>query len=397
MNVPYNNHSYQDNTNTTPQTSPQCRSPSPPPSPHCRNRRGQFLRPSASITSTSVSSLDPFTFTHIFSSSSITLSDHLDPAAAGGGIGSASSSFQGESVLGGDGGGEGEFGFGRSEFRGSDLVGTVKWYERHVFLCYKGPRNWPPRIEAAEFDRLPRLLAAAVAARKGGMRKEVSTGLSFASQTRLTICEGRDGTETSNGDVLIFPDMIRYRRLTHFDVDTFVEEHPGTPEKLKGSHIFVCCHGSRDRRSVYVDLPSSLHSKKRLHLAVFKESSPLVLALTLVDISMPEMYGYVAPEDVPLLLEQHIIKGEIVEHLWRGQLGLSEDDQRKAQEVRLGRRGEIDMDSIIRQPSLRNAIYSPAPDGSHPASEDNGSDTLSPKLSEEGGFARSRMEAMPTH
>lgn len=30
-------------------------------------------------------------------------------------------------------------------------------------------------------------------------------------KTRLTICEGHDGTETSNGDVLIFPDMIRYR------------------------------------------------------------------------------------------------------------------------------------------------------------------------------------------
>lgn len=30
-------------------------------------------------------------------------------------------------------------------------------------------------------------------------------------QTRLTLCEGEDGTESSNGDVLIFPDMIRYR------------------------------------------------------------------------------------------------------------------------------------------------------------------------------------------
>lgn len=46
------------------------------------------------------------------------------------------------------------------------------------------------------------------------------------------------------------------RRLTHFDVETFVEEVlikdgewlPGNPEKLKGSYIFVCCHGSRDRR-----------------------------------------------------------------------------------------------------------------------------------------------------
>ena len=44
--------------------------------------------------------------------------------------------------------------------------------------------------------------------------------------------------------------------MTHFDVDTFVEEVlvkdgewlPGTPEKLEGSFVFVCSHGSRDRR-----------------------------------------------------------------------------------------------------------------------------------------------------
>lgn len=34
---------------------------------------------------------------------------------------------------------------------------------------------------------------------------------SFWFKTRLTICEGHDGTDTSNGDVLIFPDMVRYR------------------------------------------------------------------------------------------------------------------------------------------------------------------------------------------
>jgi len=44
--------------------------------------------------------------------------------------------------------------------------------------------------------------------------------------------------------------------LTHFDVDTFVEEVlvkgvewlPGNPESLSSSYVFVCCHGSRDRR-----------------------------------------------------------------------------------------------------------------------------------------------------
>ncbi|KAF6156004.1 hypothetical protein GIB67_035361 [Kingdonia uniflora] len=74
--------------------------------------------------------------------------------------------------------------------------------------------------------------------------------------TRLTICEGHDGTETSNEDVLIFPDMIRYMWLTHFDVNTFVEEVfikgsgwlLGTPEALRGSYICVCSHGKRDHR-----------------------------------------------------------------------------------------------------------------------------------------------------
>ncbi|KAH0678967.1 hypothetical protein KY284_020052 [Solanum tuberosum] len=49
-------------------------------------------------------------------------------------------------------------------------------------------------------------------------------------------------------------DWVLSRILTHFDVDTFVEEVlvkdgewlPGNPEALTGWYIFVCCHGSRD-------------------------------------------------------------------------------------------------------------------------------------------------------
>lgn len=32
---------------------------------------------------------------------------------------------------------------------------------------------------------------------------------------------------------------------------------------------------------------------------------------------MIDRYGYVTPDDVPALLDQHIGKGEIIEHLWR--------------------------------------------------------------------------------
>ncbi|MED6218593.1 hypothetical protein PIB30_028028 [Stylosanthes scabra] len=297
----------------------------------------------------------PLTFTIPSSSSNsspITVSDQLDSYLAD--PRSASGSFQNEGLLGAGGGGGGdpaadaEFGFTRPDFRQSPLAGTVELYERHVFLCYKNPRVWPPRIEAAEFDRLPRLLYAAVMAKKNHMKKE----------TRLTICEGHDGTETSNGDVLIFPDMIRYRRLTHFDVETFVEEVlvkdgewlPGTPEALKGSYVFVCSHGSRDRRCgvcgpVLVSrfreeieihgLQGKVFVSPCSHIGGHKYAGNVILFRSSVCGEVTgHWYGYVTPDDVPSLIQQHILKGEIIDSLWRGQMGLSEDEQIKSQEQR---------------------------------------------------------------
>ncbi|KAK4439686.1 Altered inheritance of mitochondria protein 32 [Sesamum alatum] len=287
-------------------------------------------------------------------------------------IGSASGSFQNDGFLGGgyDSGliNEAEYGFSRPDFRQGPLVGTVELYERHVFLCYKNPQVWPPRIEAAEFDRLPRLLAAALAARKPDMKR----------QTRLTICEGRDGTETSNGDVLIFPDMIRYRRLTHFDVDTFVEEVlvkdgewlPGSPEALRGWYIFVCCHGTRDRRcgvcgpSVISKFKNEIESRGLQgkvsvspcsHIGGHKYAGNVIIfGPNMKKEVTGHWYGYVMPEDVPLLLEQHIGKGEIVDFLWRGQMGLSEEDQKKSQELRFQVNGGTTMDRSTKESARVN-------------------------------------------
>ncbi|KAF8031731.1 hypothetical protein BT93_D0830 [Corymbia citriodora subsp. variegata] len=292
---------------------------------------------------------------HSQSSSPITVSDPLALYAEP--SGSAPGSFQNEGLLlgGGDGGGDAEFGFSRPEFRQVQLAGTVQFYERHVFLCYKNPKVWPPRIEAAEFDRLPRLLSAAVVARKNDMRKE----------TRLTICEGHDGSETSNGDVLIFPDMIRYRRLTHFDVDTFVEEVlvkdgewlPVAPESLNGSYVFVCSHGSRDRRCGVcgpalvsrfreeIEL-RGLHGKVTVspcsHVGGHKYAGNVIIfGPDFSGAISGHWYGYVSPDDVPILLEQHIEQGKIVDWLWRGQMGLSEDAQKKLHEQRFQLEGDM--------------------------------------------------------
>nr|POE67002.1 hypothetical protein CFP56_72695 [Quercus suber] len=52
-----------------------------------------------------------------------------------------------------------EFGFSRPDFRTSQLAGSVEFYQRHAFLCYKNLQ-------------VPRLLSAAVMARKADMNKE---------------------------------------------------------------------------------------------------------------------------------------------------------------------------------------------------------------------------------
>ncbi|KAM3743938.1 hypothetical protein ACB098_06G014200 [Castanea mollissima] len=250
-----------------------------------------------------------------------------------------------------------EFGFTRPDFRTSQLAGSVEFYQRHVFLCYKNPQVWPSKIEASEFDQVPRLLFAAVMARKADMNKE----------TRLTICEGHDGIETSNGDVLIFPDMIRYRRLTHFNVDSFVEEVlvkngewlPRTPERLKGSYVFVCCHGSRDRRcgvcgpalisrfKEEIELhgvQSTVSVSPCSHLGGHKYAGNVIIFGSKINGEVTgHWYGYVSPEDVPVLLEQHILKGQIVDWLWRGEMGFSEEEQKKSQQIRIKLNGETDV------------------------------------------------------
>ncbi|XP_051124706.1 uncharacterized protein LOC127247058 [Andrographis paniculata] len=291
-------------------------------------------------------------------------------------IGSASGSFQNDGFLSGgyDAGliSEAEYGYSRPDFRQGALVGTVELYQRHLFLCYKNPQVWPPRIEAAEFDRLPRLLAAALTARKADMKRE----------TRLTICEGHDGTETSNGDVLIFPDMVRYRRLTHFDVATFVEEvlvkdgewTPGSPEALRGWYIFVCCHGSRDRRCGICGpsvisrfkteielhgLQAKVSVRPCSHIGGHKYAGNVIIFGSNIKKEITgHWYGYVMPDDVPLLLEQHIGKGEIVDFLWRGQMGLSEDDQIKSQELRFKGSGGANTDRSTKEsaPTARGNI-----------------------------------------
>ncbi|KAK1270933.1 hypothetical protein QJS04_geneDACA004433 [Acorus gramineus] len=230
-----------------------------------------------------------------------------------------------------------EHGFSRPEMNSLALAGTVDPYERHIFLCHRSPEHWPSRIELPpDADPLPSRLASAIKARKDDIPKKI----------RLTFCEGPDA------QVLIFPDMVKYDGVGVGDVADFVDQvmvrmegkwYSGEPpEKLTGCHVFVCCHGSRDVRCGVCG-PELVQRLKEEIAAEGMADEVHVRACSHVG---GHKYGYVTPDDVPVLVNEHIRKGKIVHRLWRGQMGLSVEQQKKIFEESLQEtKDSIDMNA----------------------------------------------------
>ncbi|KAB5521054.1 hypothetical protein DKX38_025373 [Salix brachista] len=221
-----------------------------------------------------------------------------------------------------------KYGFTRSEMYKANLAGTVDPYDRHVFICFKNPDAWLPRVEE---DDLPKLVSAAFKARKNDI----------TVKTKVTICEAGEGSEFENGDVLIFPEMIKYKDLKDSDVNGFVDDvivngkpwASGVQEVFTGSHVFVCAHGSRDKRCgvcgpVLIEkLKEGIESrglKDKVFVSACSHVGGHKYAGNLIAFSpdsegktMGHWYGYVTPEDVPEILDQHIEKGLVIERIWR--------------------------------------------------------------------------------
>ncbi|XAR51912.1 hypothetical protein NMG60_11006708 [Bertholletia excelsa] len=259
-----------------------------------------------------------------------------------------------------------KFGFQRPEMYQTNLAGTVDPYDRHLFLCYKTYESWPSRVEDSESDTLPKVLSAVLKARK----KDINV------KTRLTVCEGREGTEFSDGDVLIFPEMTKYRGLKDSDVDSFVDDvlvngKPwayGVQEVLAGSHVFICAHANRDRRCgvcgpVLIEkfkeeiqlrgLKDQVFVNACSHVGGHKYAGNIIIFSSDAEGKIAgHWYGYVTPNDVAELLDQHIGKGEIIERIWRGQMGASVEHSEKKDKQKIPNGKEL---ANIEKPKKDNA------------------------------------------
>lgn len=262
-----------------------------------------------------------------------------------------------------------KFGFDRTEMYQSPLSNTVDAYDRHVFLCYKTYDSWPSRIENSDTDLLPKLLSSALKARKDDIKVK----------TRVTICGGCSGTDCSDGDVLIFPEMMKYRGLKESDVDGFVEdvlvnEKPwasGEQEQLAGAFVFICAHAQRDKRCgvcgpILIDkfkeelasrgLDDQVFVSACSHIGGHKYAGNVIIFGTDAEGKVTgDWYGYVTPADVPDIIDLAIGRGEIIQRLWRGQMGLYSEDADKGAEKKEKKHEEKDAVTVKESPTETKA------------------------------------------
>ncbi len=210
------------------------------------------------------------------------------------------------------------------------LAGTVKLYQRHVFIC-TGTQTWPAHIE--QDGGFVQALVWAVAA----------AGTNLALPVKVTACD-LPSTQPDGFDLLVFPDGVRYLGVTAAHLPTLathllagIQAAPPLPHAPDaGRYVFVCTHSQRDARCGQCGPP--LAARFTAELAARDLAQPVTVSQTshvgghayagnVLIYPGGDWYGYVTPDDVPRLVETSIVGNHILPDLWRGRLGLTPEQQ----------------------------------------------------------------------
>jgi (2Fe-2S) ferredoxin len=214
-----------------------------------------------------------------------------------------------------------------------NLAGTVKYYERHLFVC-TGAADWAPRIELG--GGFAQSLAEVTARYASEMARAV----------KITACDLPSSGPPGSVDLLVFPDNVRYEGLTEADIPLLVRDHLAGNRlatslawrELRGRFFFVCVHGARDERCGRCGPP--LADAVRAALAARGLAQSITVAQTShvgghayagnVLVYPPgDWYGLMAPEDAPRLVQAVVADNAILANRWRGRMGVAPEPQAK--------------------------------------------------------------------
>lgn len=221
-----------------------------------------------------------------------------------------------------------ELGFARREMHSEKLAGTVKAFQKHIFLTWGLADEWPEDpFDAQHKGTLPVVLDEAICKAK----KEIN------GKVRISLVEraaaGQDGL------VMLYPECLEY------DIG---KDGAGIPELLRflkgelplgslgcdieDTTLFVCAHTKRDGRCGFCgprltakaeELSAAgkvgpMRIRKCSHVGGHKYAGNVLV----YGKDQWHWYGYVSPENLLSVLRGKAERGR----LWRGRLGITEDD-----------------------------------------------------------------------
>jgi (2Fe-2S) ferredoxin/small nuclear ribonucleoprotein (snRNP)-like protein len=273
------------------------------------------------------------------------------------------------------------------------LAGTVKKYDTHLFVLWKKATEWPKNVEDGEKGStaltLPQALHAALKKHAKGIRTgkaklnvaecseeegdEEGTLLLFPQEVCVT------GVTIENADAVVEALLVRGEeeeegedggdggglgeRVAEARDRLEGIEGVGVKDRMPRKHLFVCCHLKRDKRCGLVG-PFLIKEFQRLIRAqegreeensdVFEFECPVracshvgghAYAGNVITFSrrvkeggreggtggrvVGDWWGYVTPVVAREIVVRHLVKGELLEGVWRGQMGLGEEEQKR--------------------------------------------------------------------
>ncbi|KAL1917388.1 uncharacterized protein VTP21DRAFT_5044 [Calcarisporiella thermophila] len=218
----------------------------------------------------------------------------------------------------------------------SKLPATVGFHRHHLFvLSGQNPEAWPGRLELVD-SYLMEL---------GSVMKSLSVKVNRAFVMPSTNEAGQAEPEDEEArDLLLFPNMLRLPQISsrHFPALADYIRNPTAPttllkkaEKISGTHVFVCVHGTRDCRcGVYgtmlaENLIEIARQKGRPDVKVWGVShiGGHKYAGNAIVYPQGDWYGLIhTREDATALLE-HLDCNTVMWERWRGRLGLTSEEQ----------------------------------------------------------------------
>eukprot|EP00927_Polykrikos_kofoidii_P063006 TRINITY_DN57811_c0_g1_i1.p1 TRINITY_DN57811_c0_g1~~TRINITY_DN57811_c0_g1_i1.p1 ORF type:complete len:280 (+),score=42.81 TRINITY_DN57811_c0_g1_i1:41-880(+) len=239
-----------------------------------------------------------------------------------------------------------EIGFCRPEMGSERLAGSVNaTFSHQIFLVWGKAAEWPEKVpDDCPDGSLPKAIGAALSDVSKATKKKF----------KFTLVQAEDGDR--EGDVLVFPEYVRFRvegadRLVA-SLSTFLQNGKSScvatdVEDLGGSFAFICAHANRDERCGHcgprlfeeltaqtkVGQHQGLRVLKTSHVGGHKYAGCIITFSGKGTVDDGNWYGYVTPQSVSDVVDGRNALG----HLWRGRLGLSEDDAVRARRTRVMR------------------------------------------------------------